>query len=119
MPRANIYIDGYNLYYGALKGSPYKWLDLRQLSQLLLKPGIQIGSIRYFTARVDDRANSPGSRDRQNTYLRALATLPELTIDFGQFRTHRRTFPRADGQGFVEVVRTEERALTSILRHAS
>lgn len=24
----NVYIDGFNLYYGALKGSPYKWLDL-------------------------------------------------------------------------------------------
>jgi hypothetical protein len=26
--RANIYIDGFNLYYRALKGTPYRWLDL-------------------------------------------------------------------------------------------
>lgn len=25
--RTGVYIDGYNLYYGCLKGSPYKWLD--------------------------------------------------------------------------------------------
>ena len=23
----NVYIDGFNLYYGCLKRSPYKWLD--------------------------------------------------------------------------------------------
>ena len=28
MSRTNVYIDGFNLFYGALKGSPYKWLDL-------------------------------------------------------------------------------------------
>lgn len=26
-----IYIDGFNLYYGALKGTPYKWLDIVKL----------------------------------------------------------------------------------------
>lgn len=24
----HVYIDGFNLYYGLLKGTPYKWLDL-------------------------------------------------------------------------------------------
>jgi hypothetical protein len=28
---ALVYIDGFNLYYGAVKGSPYKWLDLAAL----------------------------------------------------------------------------------------
>ena len=26
-----VYIDGYNLYYGLLKGTAYKWLDLLAL----------------------------------------------------------------------------------------
>ncbi len=30
--RTNIYIDGFNLYYGALKDTPYKWLDLKALT---------------------------------------------------------------------------------------
>ncbi len=29
--KTRIYIDGYNLYYGALKRSPYKWLDPEKL----------------------------------------------------------------------------------------
>lgn len=31
-----VYVDGFNLYYGALRGSPYKWLDLEALSRRLL-----------------------------------------------------------------------------------
>lgn len=31
-----VYIDGFNLYYRALKGTPYKWLDLERLCGLLL-----------------------------------------------------------------------------------
>jgi len=27
--RTVVYIDGFNLFYGALKGTPYKWLDLQ------------------------------------------------------------------------------------------
>ena len=25
--RVSVYIDGFNLYYGSVKGTPYKWLD--------------------------------------------------------------------------------------------
>jgi hypothetical protein len=44
-----VYIDGFNLYYGALRGSPSKWLDLEALSRRLL-PKDDIHLIRYFTA---------------------------------------------------------------------
>jgi hypothetical protein len=36
MAIVNLYIDGFNLYYGALKRMPYKWLDLGKLAQALL-----------------------------------------------------------------------------------
>ncbi|HHT9772358.1 TPA: NYN domain-containing protein, partial [Legionella pneumophila] len=29
--RTTIYIDGFNLYYGCLKRTSYKWLDLKAL----------------------------------------------------------------------------------------
>jgi hypothetical protein len=32
----NVYIDGFNLFYGALRKTPYRWLDLQKLCQLLL-----------------------------------------------------------------------------------
>ena len=34
--RTNVYIDGFNLYYRALRRTPYRWLDVRRLAQLLL-----------------------------------------------------------------------------------
>ena len=48
------YIDGLNLYYGALKGTPHKWLDLEAFAYRLT-PHDQIDAVRYFTARVVDR----------------------------------------------------------------
>jgi len=34
--RSIVYIDGFNLYYGALRNTDYKWLDLQTLFQRLL-----------------------------------------------------------------------------------
>lgn len=34
--RTIVYVDGINLYYGLLKGTPFKWLDLRALCAKLL-----------------------------------------------------------------------------------
>ncbi|NLD36866.1 MAG: NYN domain-containing protein [Desulfatiglans sp.] len=36
--RTAIYVDGFNLYYRALKGTPYKWLDIKLLVSNLLQP---------------------------------------------------------------------------------
>jgi hypothetical protein len=33
-----VYVDGFNLYYGALKGTKYKWLDLKALFSAVLRP---------------------------------------------------------------------------------
>ena len=49
--RVNIYVDGFNLYYGSCKATPYKWLDLAALAGTLL-PGAAIQHIRYFV-RLD------------------------------------------------------------------
>ena len=87
MPRTNVYVDGLNLYYGAVKDSPYRWLDLAHLSKLML-PGDDIGSIKYFIARISARPHDPGKPMRQQTYLRALKTIPNLSIIYGHFLTH-------------------------------
>ena len=82
--RTNVYIDGFNLYYGLLKGSPYKWLNLETLFDVLL-PRNKVQRIRYFTARVEARGNDPDLPVRQGAYLRALATLPRVSVTFGTF----------------------------------
>ena len=46
----NVYIDGFNLYYRALKDTPFRWLDLRKLAEILF-PQDTIHRVCYFTAR--------------------------------------------------------------------
>jgi hypothetical protein len=70
--RTNVYVDGFNLYYGCLKGTPYKWLDLDALCRRLL-PKHELGRIRYFTAIIAARPHDPSGPARQRAYLRALA----------------------------------------------
>lgn len=87
MAIVNVYVDGFNLYYGCLKRTPYKWLDLAQLSARLL-PNDTIRHIAYYTARVGARPNNPSAPVDQQVYLRALRTIPNLSITYGHFLTH-------------------------------
>ena len=75
----NVYVDGFNLYYRALKDTPFRWLDLRKLAATLL-PEDTIQTVYYFTARLDARPGNPTQPQRQQAYLRALATLPDFEI---------------------------------------
>jgi hypothetical protein len=106
--RANAYIDGFNLYYGCLRKSPHKWLDLNALCSRLL-PTNQVNLIRYFTAAVTSRPNDPRQAQRQQAYLRALATLPNVSITMGHFLTNKVWLMRTDYSGKVEVFKTEEK----------
>ena len=57
--RAIAYVDGFNLFYGSLKKSPYKWLNLEALIKNISPEYYSILSIKYFTARI-----SPLSEDK-------------------------------------------------------
>jgi 6-hydroxy-3-succinoylpyridine 3-monooxygenase len=62
--RTRVYIDGYNLYYGCLRNSTDKWLDVRALIERILpsilfeqngKPvrfAFQAPAVKYFTAPI-------------------------------------------------------------------
>ena len=109
---ARVYIDGLNLFYGALKGTPFKWLNPAKLCELLL-PKFDICHTEYFTALARARPHKPDQRVRQQTYLRALRTLPNLDIVLGRFLTSEVRMPVAEprsGQDrYVRVVKTEEK----------
>lgn len=110
--RTNVYVAAFNLYYRCIQGTAFKWLDLGKLCRLLL-PHYSIHRIRYFTAIVDARPGDPQQQQRQQTYLRALGTIPNLTIHLGSFLTNVRRLPLANppprGPRTVEVLRTEEK----------
>jgi len=111
--RTRVYVDGYNLFYACLKGSAYKWLDPHALVTTLL-PRNRIDKLRYFTAQVSARPHDPGQPQRQQTYFRALATIPEVEVHFGHFLTHEVTMPDAAAWHAgryrpVRVMKTEEK----------
>lgn len=83
--RVNVYIDGFNLYYGmcdALKTN-FKWLNVHDLAQKLLKSDQELKSIYYFTSIIK---NNPAKSTRQQAYLGALSTLTSVQIIYGQYQ---------------------------------
>ena len=79
--RTIVYVDGFNLYYGALKGTAYKWLDLKALFSSIL-PGHYFLKIKYYTARVSARPGNSNGPTEQDAYLRAIkAFIPEPEIN--------------------------------------
>lgn len=111
--RTSVYVDGCNLYYGSLKGTAYKWLDLERLMQILL-PLNEITRIKFFTARVRGRPQDPASPERQNVYLRALeAHCPTVEIIYGYFLMHHihmpLSHPPKDRRKSASVIQTTEK----------
>ncbi|RPJ08435.1 MAG: NYN domain-containing protein [Spirochaetaceae bacterium] len=108
--RTYIYIDGFNLYYGQVKGTPYKWLDLDALCRAYLSAKTNnILKIKYFTAIVKPRPKDPDQGVRQQIYIRALKTIPHIEIIYGHFLSHEVNMPLAGSTGFVRVIKTEEK----------
>jgi hypothetical protein len=111
--RTIVYVDGFNLYYGLLRHTPYEWLDLDALCKSLLRPSDQLLAICYYTALVQPLKQDPNQQQRQLTFLRALKTIPHLTIHYGHFLAHTVRMPLVhppeNGPRTVEVIRTEEK----------
>ncbi len=94
--KTRVYIDGYNLYYGVLKRSPFKWLDPIKLVELccqiaapqtILNKLNGICETKYFTAKVLNNSafDRTAARD-QNAYhdaLQAIHGANKLSIIFG------------------------------------
>ena len=63
--RTFVYVDGFNLYYGVLKGTSWKWQNLVVLFERILRQDHDILAIKYFAARVSARPlTNPRSRPR-------------------------------------------------------
>jgi len=77
--RVGVYVDGYNLYYGRLRGSTFKWLDLVKLMEDLLAQRDQnehLEHLHLFTAPALATFATHGndSVKAQSDYHRALQT---------------------------------------------
>lgn len=120
------YIDGFNLYNGAIRRTGHKWLDLAALCQAL-RPNDQLERVVYCTAQVESRPDNPHAPLRQRVYWRALRAHGKVDIVEGKFRRREKSAPtkasldqielaRLNGQStigmrptFVEIVQMEEK----------
>lgn len=93
MAIAHVFIDGFNLYKGALEKSPAKWLNLEAWCDRLL-PSHSVERIVYCTARVVSRPHDPSAHTRQDAYLRALTSLPRVEVLEGTFKVNDTRMPR-------------------------
>jgi hypothetical protein len=87
MTQTIVYIDALNLYYRALKRTSHKWLNLEALVHASLPSTCKIIGINYYTADVSGRVDSQAP-NRQHAYLRALKSLPLVSIYKGNFSTN-------------------------------
>ena len=78
--RSIVYVDGFNFYYGMVRDTQWKWLDLQRYFELV-RQGDDIQEIHYFTSEATGK-----KRERQSAYIRALRTLPKVTVRLGRFK---------------------------------
>src|SRR5215472_14667861 len=114
--RVGVYVDGFNLYYGARslagRGTPgWRWLDLRALAADLVGrrsswPDAEVSRVVYCTARIDAVSNPSGQAD-QDIYLKALRAAGSVDhIEYGTYVSRVKTAPLAikDTQGRPRLV---------------
>ena len=89
MKKTIAYIDGYNLYRGLTDNRneislrQYLWLKLDDfISSYIIPNGCELVRIKYFTAAIKDDIER---HERQDAYIRALRTIPNLKILMGKF----------------------------------
>lgn len=109
--RTIVYIDGFNFYYGVVRGTRWKWLDPQALFSKVLGPQNRLEKVKYFTARVQPSPRDPDVNVRQDTYLRALqAHCPLVGLHYGHFLRHRVRMEHASPPPLsVDVWKNEEK----------
>lgn len=81
--RADVYVDGFNLYFGALRGNlGCKWLDIRLLCTKLFRD-VNVKAIKYFTAEPSGLLEK---RINHANYMRALRTDVDIKIINGKHK---------------------------------
>lgn len=99
--RVGVYIDGYNLYYGARdccgrSTAGWRWLDVRALIENVIAfqgqwKNTVVARVVYCTARVD-AATNPSAHADQDVYLKALLASKAVDyIEYGNYVTRTKT----------------------------
>jgi uncharacterized LabA/DUF88 family protein len=113
--RIAVYIDGFNLYHAIhdLKQPHLKWVNLRKLSDYLIKTKTQrIVSVKYFSAFAEHfaRTDQIGSLRRHRAYVKALESKGVICL-MGNFAKRDRVY---SGKGYRARWRRHEGKQTDV-----
>lgn len=118
--RTAFFVDGYNVFYGLLAGTPYKWLNLTRLLTHIAhveNPQSSLASVDYFTSSVKPELATRGiiSKEAQDSYVRALKA-NKVAVHYGRHQLERANAPRfvskkigASRQDTVAIWKLEEK----------
>jgi uncharacterized LabA/DUF88 family protein len=83
--RTFVYIDGFNFYHIRLQRQrQFRWLNLKKMCDQLVSAQNTVERVKYYTARVSAKIDAQAPA-KQQVYLSALATVPEIEIHYGRF----------------------------------
>ncbi len=83
--RSIVYIDGFNLYYGALRGTPYKWLNLQRYFTLL-RTDDDLQQIHYFTALISGPTQANQNKNERARSCFVYGALQDDSLFFEAWR---------------------------------
>lgn len=96
--RTACFVDGYNLFYGLLAGTHYKWLDLPGLLAHIIRvehPDSSLEAVSFFTSGVKPSLATRGiaSKQAQDSYIRALIAR-DVKVFYGRHQLESGKAPR-------------------------
>lgn len=96
--RTACFVDGYNLFYGLLAGTEFKWLDLTSLLAHIIRiehPDSTVDAVNFFTTGVMPLLATRGrhSKEAQDAYVRALKARG-VEVFYGRHQLEPRNAPR-------------------------
>lgn len=99
-----VYVDGFSFYHGLTKDTPFRWCNLYKLSQLLFPKDV-IQKVKLFAAKSRSFIDDPQAPERQNAYLRALETIPQMELHLFEYYRQERWLPKLSKlkSGIVEM----------------
>ena len=129
--RVRVYVDGFNLFYGALKAKIkpeidldtknrikeekkiLRWLDLNKLVKEFVKgENVVINKINFYTADIKPRSEGDKSPLNQQEYYKALNSFSNIKICKGRYDSHSKSlpiYPLTNPLQFATVLNSEEK----------
>ncbi|TDS14715.1 NYN domain-containing protein [Sphingobacterium paludis] len=112
--RVNVYIDGFNFYYGlkSMQWRKFYWLDLVKFFECFIKENQVLNKIYYCTARPTHQ----DKKNRQSAFLKANSRSDKFEVIYGKFLQKEVVF---GGQSFTtfEEKQTDVNIAISLIRN--